>query len=242
MVTNKALELTTDYDVSSPDSKTGTITGRRSILLTEALDEKIEAGAPVSIKPFSGFSQQSAINRIEGLNVEMIDDIDTDINFQVTLNFNQKFVTLKNLAEGWYYLSGNKNGNEFLIIRDTFVNPYIGFSDLAGIIDASKIPEEGKLRLVQNAATRELFTELSAYGNIYDQIYDEQITTLLIYKMLSIMIENNNSADVPQKFQAKFDNYLKVYTHNNGKRWDIDPTNGVKETTEPIDHEYLIRL
>lgn len=246
--TKSSLERDTDYTVEDLVTAPleATITDRRVITLTDSLSGGniglIAPGIGMSITPDGGFEQTTLINRMSGKMIETEVDIEGDIGDVVAITFPYVVLTLIEVPEAWYYFSGGDNGNELLVVRETRLKPFVDHSDLAGMIESSKIPEKGLLIAHNKQALRMLFTSLANLGNVYDRIYGFQIWMLLTYKVLELIIDHNSPAGTPNKFQAYYDNYLETFSSDQCLQSQLNEATGEKDTETPEYKKYKIVL
>jgi len=131
-------------------------------------------------------------------------------NCEVRINSNY-IIKLNNLEEGHYLI---KPTNQKLIIRKSWVQPFVSFEDLSTkLIDADNL-KESRLSRLNKTALKFVYSDLSGFSNYYDIIDDVDLWKLLYYKiecLLSSDYEENNASNERNVACYKYENTLKKY-------------------------------
>jgi len=233
----EALSSPSDYSVSlSPTNIDAKIVDRFVFERTDPEWGAFEVSDEIEII-YEGFTYLNTIDKVgeQTPNIQYrvaeklpIDTADVVISFRRT----KQVVTLNDISEGMYVIEQGDRGNELLIVRKTWMKPYIGYQELTGSFSDSKAIDDGRIKLLNDQALEEVYCDLSDFGNAYNFIYSAEIRTLQKYKILSIL-ENDFETIGEDSFKIRYHEYLNKFSLSGMKRFDDDadgkPTGDISE-------------
>jgi len=223
-----------DYTVTeAPSDFNGEIVDRFVFEDTEAIESDFNIGDEIEVI-YNGFTYLNTIDKVgEGSAKQYkvaeklpISDIGTAIKFRKT----EYSITFNDINEEIYIVEHGDHSNEQIIIRKTWMKPFIGYQELTGTFSDAKSIDDGRITLLNEQALEEVYCDLSDFGNAYDFIYSAEIRTLQKYKILSIL-ENDFEKVGEESFKIKYQEYLNKFSISGLKRFDEDqdgkPTGGI---------------
>jgi len=119
-------------------------------------------------------------------------------------------VQLSNLAEGHYII---KPANLKMVIRESFVQPYVSFDELsAKKLDVQNLTES-RVSSLNTLALKMIYSDLSSFDNYYDIIDEVDLWKLLFLKIICLLtddyrIEKDSKDLTPCQ---KYEKALNVY-------------------------------
>ena len=225
-----------DYTPESNSFIRSTILSPTELLLTTAIS--CEQGDGVILR-INDFEFKNIIDNIDSTKQKIIltnDILDKDGNIlengTIEIKIDSKYIIkLNNIEEGNYLI---KPTNTKLIVRKSWVQPYVSLQDLSTkLIDAGNL-KESRLARLNKIALKFLYSDLSGFGNYYDIIDEINLWKLLYYKiecLLSSDYEENNVSNQENRSCYKYDNALNNYRPKEKFTEGIDgkPTKFIEE-------------
>jgi hypothetical protein len=132
--------------------------------------------------------------------------VNFDSEAVTTTRINKRYNVTMN--EGKYYLLPN---NEILVVRLSWNNPLVGFSDLATDFPDIINFEEWELNSLNKVALNDVYSDLRGFDNVYDIVWATNIYTLLKAKILS-KLQNRFRTQDGIDFHARYSEELKKFS------------------------------
>ena len=220
----EALVSPTDYEVIDiPVDVAAKVVSRYVLEATEE-HTALDVGDEIVVI-YDGFTYLNTVNKVgEGNSQYMLSEklpistADTVLDFR-----NEKqTVEFKDITQGFYYIQYGDRGNEQLIIRETWMKPYVGYQELTASFSDAKTIEDGRILMLNEQAWEEVYCDLSAWGNAYDLLYGAEIRTLQKYKILSILENDFERRDEANSFREIYKTYLNKVSAESLKRLEAD--------------------
>jgi hypothetical protein len=233
----EALVSPTDYEVVfTPVNVAAKVVSRFVIEATEE-HTALNVGDELVVI-YDGFTSLNTVNKVgEGndryeLSEKLpVTTADTVLEFRSE----KETVEFKGITEGFYYIQYGDRGNEQLIIRNTWMKPYIGYQELTASFSDAKTIEDGRIKMLNEQAWEEIYCDLSAWGNAYDLLYGGEIRTLQKYKILSILENDFERRDEATSFREIYKTYLNKVSAESLKQLEEDqnglPTGEIVQLT-----------
>lgn len=115
---------------------------------------------------------------------------------------------LLDLEEGHYLI---KPTNTKLIVRKSFVQPYVSLSEIsAKLVDAGNL-KQSRLDSVNSLALKMIYSDLSAFENYYDIIDEIDLWKILFFKVECILSADYNIKQDDYKPCARYEKLLGTY-------------------------------
>lgn len=237
----EALVSSTDFISVEPVEVFATVVSR-FVFEASGVHTALNVGDEIEVY-YGGFSSLNTVNKVstDGLKYEVSEKLPIttpgiDISFKSVKNT----VTFLDIEEGFYYFESGDRGNEQLIVRNTWMKPYIGYQELtASFSDASTI-EDGRIQMLNEQAWEEIYCDLSALGDAYDLLYGSDIRTLQKYKILSILENDFENESNKRSFSDIYDRYLNKFSLNALAKLEADSTGKPTGEITQIDSRFSL--
>jgi len=233
----EALVSPTEYEViDTPVDVAAKVVSRYIMEATEA-HTALNVGDEIVVI-YDGFTYLNTVNKVGESNsrYELSEKLPTStVDTVLSFRNEKQTVEFKGIDQGFYYFEYGDRGNEQLIIRETWMKPYIGYQELTASFSDAKTINDGRIKMLNEQAWEEIYCDLSAFGDAYDLLYSAEIRTLQKYKILSILENDFEERPDATSFREIYKGYLNKMSTEGMKRLEDDengvPTGEITELT-----------
>ncbi len=179
------------YDCEILDSET----------IKTSVANNFKQGEDVFIK-YDGFEKKNRISIVGDENKLLLSSRLIPKTGSCKVRRQLKRIVLNNLTEGKYYIAPS---NELLIIRRSWNNPKISYSEITtAFVDVKNLPEE-ELELLNDLAISQLYGKLEGLDGLHDALFADEFRMLVVLNMLAVLSSRFTNVDPEKNFRKIYD-------------------------------------
>jgi len=203
----EALTAGVDYSVVTNTPVSCTVVNSKQLTLASSLDDAIKGdGVFITIGEFDFKNIIDNINSDKDKIILLKELVDLDGVLIQSGSVEIKYswtnaIKLINVEEGHYLV---KPTNQKIVVRNSFVQPYVDFSELTPkMVDTINL-KESRIDSLNKTALKMIYSDLSGLDNYYDIIDEIDLWSILFLK-IECMLESDD--EIKQNFNSKCTQY-----------------------------------